>query len=199
MYSLAQKLFTRPQMTWMGLVSKIILVGLVLMLTLFSSVAVANAQTRCWTTVGSTGTVTDLADSEAAGIDGNHIGIRREVSNATVSIRYNVTAVSGIFGGERNTKTIAVRFVDNGDAAQVMVKLQQLNLSTGSLSTLAELNSNNFQPNFQAQERVIPFNCQRPDFDFSKNVYYIVVELIKTGADGRPLIRGIRICGNGIC
>lgn len=158
----------------------------------------ASAQDRCWTTVGSAGTV-DEADLGAVALSSNTAAVSGAVTNATVDIRYNVVAVDGVFGGERRTKNLKVRFADNGAAAQVIVRLWRLNISTGVFAALAELNSDNYAPSIVAQEQSVSFNCDGPEFDFVNNIYYIEVLLIKTGAGGNPLIRAIQICGNGIC
>ena len=166
--------------------------------SLFCHATPVFAQFHCWTTVGSDGTV-DEADLGTVALSANSAAVRGTVASATVDVRYNVVAVEGIFGGERNTKTLTVRLADNGAAAQVIVRLQQLNISTGVITVLADLDSNSFPPSGVAQQRSIPFNCDRPEFDFQHNIYFFDVQLIKTAAGGNPLIRAIQICGNGIC
>ncbi len=167
-----------------------------LALVLFCYSLSVTAQTHCWTTVGSAGTV-DEADMGNVALSAVTTAVKNSVANTTVDIRYNVVAVEGIFGGEQ--KMLTVRFADNGAAAQVIVRLRQLNISNGVQTTLAELNSNDFPQSPVAQAQSMVFNCQKPEFDFVKNVYYIEVELIKTGAGGNPLIRAIQICGGVVC
>lgn len=171
-----------------------ILVGMALTFILFCHTAAVSAQDPCWTTVGSAGTV-DEADLGTVALSPNTAAVSGAATNATVDIRYNVVAVDGVFGGEENSKTLTVRFADNGAAAQVIVRLQQLNILTGVTTTLAELNSNAFPPSNVAQTQFTNFNCQRPEvFDFENNIYYLNVPLIKTGSSGNPLIRAIKIC-----
>lgn len=178
--------------------TRMILMAAVVVLVVLACAPPASAQSRCWTTVGSAGTV-DEADLGIVNISGDHTAVRGDVDSSTVDIRYNVVAVDGVFGGERNMKTMTVRFVDNGDHARVVVELRELDLVSGSFRTLAELDSNEFPPHFQAQAREIGFNCGDKEFDFANKVYYIAVKLVKTGAAGNPLLRGIDLCGNGIC
>jgi hypothetical protein len=166
--------------------------------SLFCHATPVFAQAHCWTSVGSDGAV-DEADLSTVALSANSASVRGVVASAIVDIRYNVVAVDGIFGGERNTKTLTVRMADNGPAAQVIVRLQQLNISTGVITMLAELDSNTFPPSVVAQRRGTVFNCDRPEFDFQNNIYFFEVQLIKTAAGGNPLIRAIQICGNGIC
>jgi len=167
-------------------------------LSLFCAVTPVFAQANCWTTVGSAGTV-DEADLSTVALSANSASVSGSVANATVDIRYNVVAVNGVFGGERNTKTLTVRFADNGAAAQVIVRLIQLNISNGSFNILAQLDSNDFTPSNVAQKQSRGFNCDAPEFDFAKNIYFFDVQLKKTAVGGNPLIRAIQICGNGIC
>lgn len=166
--------------------------------SLFCHATPVFAQFHCWTKVGSDGTV-DEADLSTVALSANSAAVKGTVASATVDIRYNVVAVDGIFGGERNTKTLTVRLADNGAASQVIVRLQQLNISTGVITMLVELNSNAFPSSVVAQQRSIPFNCDKAEFDFQHNIYFFDVQLIKTSAAGNPLIRAIQICGNGIC
>lgn len=104
-----------------GLKVKNLLTGIALVL--FSYAASAYAQTvakKCWTMVGSDGTV-EQADLSIVALSSNTAAVRSGVSKGIVDIRYNVVAVDGIFGGERNTKTLTVRLADNGPEAQVIV------------------------------------------------------------------------------
>ena len=176
--------------------SKLTSIGLTFLL--FCCSATALAQGSCWTSVGSDGTV-DEADLGVVALSPNTAAVRSATLGATVEIRYNVVATDGIFGGESKTKNLTVRFADNGNSAQVIVRLITFNIISGVSSTLVEFNSNNFPPSNVAQAKTVGFNCQKPEFDFEKNIYFIEVQLIKTGINGNPLIRGIIICGNGIC
>lgn len=166
--------------------------------SLFCHATPAFAEPKCWTAVGSDGTV-DEADLGTVALSANSAAVKGTVANATVDIRYNVVAVDGVFGGERHTKFLAVRYADNGAAAQVIVRLQRTNISNGGTTKMAEFDSNLFPPSGVAQMRGTTFNCDEPELDFGLNVYFVEVELIKTGVGGNPLIRAIQICGNGIC
>jgi len=173
------------------------LASMALIFILFCHIAIVSAQDRCWTAVGSDGTV-DEADLSTVALSANSAAVRSTVTNATIDIRYNVVAVDGIFGDPRHTKSLTVRFADNGAAARVVVRLQRMEISTGVVTTLVELNSNDYAPSTVAQTQTISFNCDGPEFDFQKNIYYIEVQLIKTGASGKPLIHVLQIC-NSVC
>src|SRR5688572_22376622 len=74
---------------------------------LFCHATTAFAEPKCWTAVGSDGTV-DEADLGTVALSSNSAAVKDAVANATVDIRYNVVAVDGVFGGERQTKFLAV-------------------------------------------------------------------------------------------
>jgi len=175
-----------------------ILVGITLTVMLLCYAAAVSAQDRCWTIGGSTGTV-DEADLNFVTLTDNTAAVSGAVTNVIADIRYNVVAVDGVFGGEQNMKTLTVRFADNGTAAQVIVRLRRVHMFTGVLTTLVQLNSNDYPASTVAQTQSEAFNCQDPEFDFQNHLYYIEVPLIKTGAGGNPLIRSIQICHSTPC
>jgi hypothetical protein len=142
---------------------------------------------------GSTGTV-DEADLNLVTLTNNTAAISSAVTNAAGDIRYNVVAVDGVFGGDRNTKRLTVRFADNGENARVLVHLRRVHIDSGVLTTLETLDSNEFPASTVAQTRSQGFNCGGPEFDFEHHIYYIEAQLIKTGSGGTPLIRSIHIC-----
>ena len=174
------------------------LAGLAVASTLAFHAAPAAAQLPCWTMVGSDGTV-DEADLSIVSMDANTAAVSNAVDQASVEIRYNIVAVDGVFGGDRRTKTFTVRMADNGASAQVIARLQRLNISSGVVTTLAVLDSNAFPPSVVAQRRTMQFNCSGPELDFERHVYYVSVQLIKTAAGGTSLVRALQLCGNGIC
>jgi len=154
-----------------------------------------SAQQQCWTSVGSAGTV-DEADLKIVAISSNTTAVNSATLAGTVDVRYNVVATAGLFGGECNAKFLTARYADNGSSAQVIIRLYTFNIKTGVSATLVELNSNNFPQSNVAQAQTVSYNGS---FNFSTNIYYIEVQLIKTGTSGNPLIRGLQICAAGIC
>jgi len=146
----------------------------------------AHAVWRDWTTIGAVGTV-DERDQGMQAING-WVHIREDVTG-TLNLRYNVTAVDGLFGGEG--VELGVRFIDNGADAQVVVRLQQYALETGDGTTLLTLDSNEFsaRDEFQLQTEVA---CG-VRFNFFPYAYYLDVELRKTHATGRPALAIIQL------
>jgi hypothetical protein len=166
--------------------------ALVMMMGVLLSTAITSAQgTKCWTMVGSTGTVppTELGLITTSL---NKIAVRTDIGSAVVHVRYNIVAVDGLLQGE--AQSMRVRFTDNGSSAQVRVRLLQTNIRTGLSTIVAELDSNSFKPSSVAQVQSTQFGCQALDFDFQSNIYYVDVTLLRTGPTGSPDIRGLQIC-----
>ncbi|MBP6824582.1 MAG: hypothetical protein KA368_23760 [Acidobacteria bacterium] len=90
----------------------------------------------------------------------------------TVTIRYNVTAVDGLFTQNSNAIRMTVRYLDPGDYASLTVKLIEKNLTTGAKTTRLSFASNQYpsSPSYQVQ---YASDGNQTDFDFSQNVYYI--------------------------
>jgi hypothetical protein len=115
--------------------------------------------------------------------NGGVVTLRADVTG-TLNLRYNVTSVDGLFGGEG--VELGVRFRDTGSAAQVVVRLQRYALETGDLTTLLTLDSNEVSgsEDFQLQTEV---DCGLR-FNFFPYAYYLDVELRKTDTTGRPAL-----------
>jgi hypothetical protein len=156
----------------------------------------ASAQTpdheKFWTTVGSAGTLdeksvdkaffnnavvqrgTPLIISKGMTLEPRVEGGVEETDFAV--IRYNVTAVDGLFGG--GFIGMVVRYLDEG--ARVEVNLIEVNLASGARTTLLEFDSNDpWQPVQNGYHTAEAFGCtRRPQaFDFTKNAYYIEATL----------------------
>jgi hypothetical protein len=154
--------------------STTLLVALVL-----GSASIAGAvDEKPWTSVGSAGTVDE--DSLDRILLHTAIAQVRDTGPASVStVRYNIVAVEGLFGGDGGINLTA-RFLDAHDDDQVLLLLRQSSVLTGALTTLVVLDSNDYPPSFSYQTRSV---CN-PDgrFDFSQNAYYIEAILTKAAA-----------------
>src|SRR5215217_4411079 len=142
-----------------------------LFFSLFCCFTTVTAQQQCWTSVGSDGTV-DEADLGVVALSSNTAAVKPATIAATVEIRYNIVATQGLFGGECNTKTLLIRYADNGSQAQVIVRVHTFNIRTGVSSILAEFNSNNHATSNVAQARSVSFAT---NFFFQTNIYYVEV------------------------
>lgn len=162
-------------------------VCLVLAYMLLCYPATVYAHERCWTSVGSAGTVDESGLANIV-LTSQSAAIKGTVTNATVTVRYNVVSV-GVFVGEQ--ARLRVRFADNGTSAQVIVRVRKLTLSNGAFTTLAVLDSDTFPIGDQTRDKGFSGS-----FDFEKHAYSVDVELRKTGAAGNPQVYALQICGD---
>ncbi|MBS1791469.1 MAG: hypothetical protein JST85_27400 [Acidobacteria bacterium] len=117
-----------------------------------------------------------------------------------VIVRYNVTAVEGLFTDSANGIRMLVKYLDAGEHAQVTVKLQEFNFSTGAITTRLSFDSNQYADSTGYQLRYAS-DTTKPDFDFVKNAYYIEATLKMThspiyGLDGpltAPKLAAVRL------
>lgn len=174
--------------------SQLLLTAMLVALCVTAPASAQGPDNNCWTSVGSGGTVDD-ADLDQFTTNLNAVGVRSALSSATVLVRYNVTAVDGVFV---DGKELRVRYTDNGAGARVVARLRQVNINTGSGATLAELDSDDFaqSPNPQTQAMTI---CGSPELDFATFAYFVEVTLVKTASSGTPDVRALRLCGGVSC
>lgn len=164
---------------------------------LLSSVAAFAATPdgdRLWTTVGSAGTL----DEDSVGkVFFHHGRVQKgtpappvnpasrqpqtegesvEVPDSAV-IRYNVTAVDGLFG--QNDIGMKVRFRDEGKGARVLAQLIEVDLETGAEVTLLTFDSDNALVEATGYRTLEVFTCggKAEPFDFVNKAYYIEATL----------------------
>jgi hypothetical protein len=164
-----------------------------IVLILIASVITTSAQAqdvKAWSTAGSTGTV-DRADlnkifysngivafSEILGTQLSAGRVSRlQLQTVQAVIRYNVTAVDGLFF-DSGPLCMVVRFRDNGNRARVFLRLLKLNLEDGTTSTVLTFDSNSFPPQTDFQGNTVS-TTGRATFDFSHNAYYVEATLTK--------------------
>jgi hypothetical protein len=93
-------------------------------------------------------------------------------------IRYNVTAVDGLFGG--NLVGMQIRFRDEGVGAQVVAELIEVDIFTGAEVTLLTFDSNAiWVPVLQGYHVWDVWTCTKraQPFDFVRKAYYIEATL----------------------
>jgi hypothetical protein len=165
---------------------------LAMLLTLASQSAFAQ-NNKSWTTVASAGTVNDQ-DLSKVELSGGGLASFNAAAAAsdTAYLRYNITAVDGLFVG--GSPQMRVRFQDNGGNAQVVVYLMELNLSTGLPKKILELDSNDFAaaPSLQTQKTGV-CDAFGSSFNFTDKAYYIEAKLVRTGAGGFPRLAAIQV------
>ena len=157
------------------------------------------ASAQVW--VGSTGTVDPNSVNLVKYIDGK-VELRNDAPvGATAFIRYNVLPVRDLATDLNGIsyRVFAARFLDDG-AGHVFLRLQQLNLSTGVITTLMTFDSNMSSPSSSYQEGNTPGNptfnftwADSESFDPSDSVYYVEAQLSRTATGGQAGLAGFSI------
>lgn len=178
---------------------------------LFSALGV-SAETpdheRFWTTAGSTGTLDEKSEGkvffehakvqkgETLDFDGAVRRVRTEGSGGleetdSAVIRYNVTAVDGLFGG--NMVGMQIRYLAEGASARVVAQLIEVDLFTGAEVTMLTFDSDGFvaEDGYHVNE---VWACTKTDqaFDFTRKAYYIEATLT-TNTFVTPSAAGIKV------
>jgi hypothetical protein len=164
----------------------------------------ANAQT--W--VASTGTIDQSSLLTFKFKDG--AAFVRSGQLGKVLLRFNILPVGDLLVPVTNAccegRALWVRFLDNGEGAQVLVNLKRLNVITGETTILLSFDSKDFpsQPTFQD---ATPNNGLGPLVNFSfatgpfngamnqggDSVYYLEATLIRSKHGGTPGLASISI------
>lgn len=174
-----------------------ILLAACLLLSPLAASAATPDDERFWTTVGSAGTLDEESEGKvffdrAKVQKGKTIGFKQarsqprtegdggvELTDSAV-IRYNVTAVDGLFG-EIGPLSMTVRFLADGVSAQVIAQLIEVNVETGAKATLLTFDSDAAVVLDGYQVHQV---CAREfQFDFVRNAYYIEATLTTSAID----------------
>ncbi len=159
-------------------------------IALLFAVAAAQAQSeRSWTSIGAAGAVTPTQQSLIEH-SLNWARIPVSLNSATVTLRYNINAVDGLFppGFGVNNFAFGARYIDNGAGGQVQWRLRSYNHDNGTTTTIASVDSNDMPQSASAQDN---FKCIAANFDFSVNSYYTEVVLTKTALAGRAQVGSV--------
>lgn len=205
------------QRSHVKIINSFLSLALLLTATL-ANTSVARADTdywlKAWTTVGSAGTI-DEADTSKIVLQGSTISfpeilppaskdsakdsaaaIGFPLETVTAVVRYNVVATDNLLEGGTHLG-LRSRFRDDGNNAQVILRLIEVNIETGASTNILTLDSNSFAANagYQAQS-VSTFIGNR--IDFFQNAYFIEATLIQKKSPialigGRPGISVIQL------
>ncbi len=162
----------------------------------------AITSSRPWSAAGSTG-VLDEGDNPFDRIwttmpvryDRQRVYVRSDLPSTrypvTGMLYYDLLPETGLNTGVGSTK-LKVRYRDTGANDQVIVRIMEMNMNTGTLNTKLAFNSNNFAASSSPQTREISI-CST--FDFTNNVYHVETLLTKNSATGTetPSILGMQI------
>lgn len=185
------------------------LVGLALLLCGFN-VAPVSAQDayKIWTSVASTGTVDETDQNEIA-FSGPFATFSATAAPAARSvIRYNVTAVDGLFvaPGPLWWPNLIVNYRDNGADARVQVILREYDFLTAQNTPFKQMlfDSDLYAQSNDYQTRTVG-DCGNFDvFNFVPNnqtvhAYYIEVHFYRANANGNPGLGGLGLSRYGVC
>ena len=161
----------------------------VLTLLLFATIFVtfnaltAHAQgatVAYWTTTGSGGATEDEANP-ARPVYTNNTASVNFGPNGNFILRYNITAVDGLFNGPSGS--LIVRYRDTGDA-RVVVQLRRANITAGGNELIATFDSD-LQPNPPAFVTAPPVLFVHT-FDFNQYAYWLEVTMTKNSDASLP-------------
>ena len=165
------------------------------MMILAALTATAVAQSKPWTTVGSTG-IPDESDQVI--YTGNIVYLDGD----SAVVRYNVVAVDGLFGAGpvATFPRMTVTFRDNGDNNHVVVRLRRAQINGTTVTTLLTLDSNDYASSgsFQTRTRTA---CGAAAFayDFDNYAYFIEVTMSRTGLPVTPGVAEIKLDRTANC
>lgn len=182
---------------------------LVLSAALTTSAAAQDGY-KIWTSVASTGTVDESAADNIM-FGGPYASFKNTVAGPTRAvIRYNVTAVDGLFAqaGPLSWPALSVNYKDDGADARVVVYLREYefgaNPASPALNTRIVFDSDLYPPSNEYQTRNIG-NCgEFHDFQFvpdNQNIraYFLEVNLVRDSAHGNPGLGALALTRYGVC
>jgi|SRR5215213_3398443 len=153
----------------------------VAMLLTFNSMTALAQSTDYWTTTANAGATEDEANpakptytNQTAAVNGGPTGL--------YALRYNLTAVDGLFNSGNGFMRLRVR--DNGTAANVLVTLRRSNIFAGGIETVATFDSDSIAAGsgFQTPTDVLFTHS----FDFTNYAYWLDVTFNRMDATGTP-------------
>jgi hypothetical protein len=154
----------------------------------------ANERVAKWTSVGSVG-IPDEQDRDLVNYNLGRVGLLSSAPDRVDAVlRYNVNSLSQ----GKGISYLTVRYADNGAETQVIVRLRQYVLNTGSDTVLLEFDSDDFASSPNYQTRTVGSTGTEFDrfyLDFQHASYYIEVVLKKAGASGNPALGIVQISG----
>jgi hypothetical protein len=165
---------------------------------------------QTWSAAAVTGTVDEAGLSMFQANSTGSVSIKSSVASGTLEIRYNLSHMPIVIrkpfdpqdDGPDQRIFLRARLRDTGAGSRVIVRLQQLNLDTSELQTLATFDSDDpANPAFPSTSyglyttRLnVPSTFQ---FDFSRFAYYVEAQLIKTSSSANPGLMAVQICTPG--
>ena len=153
----------------------------VALIVTFNSLSVRAQGTDYWTTAAGASATEDEANPARPTYTNQTAAINAGPTGVYV-LRYNVTAVDGLFNTASGFMRLRLR--DNGVGANVVVALKRSNLSAGGLETIVTFDSAAMGAGSGYQTPAdVPFTHT---FDFTNYVYWLEVTLNRIDETGVP-------------
>jgi hypothetical protein len=173
-------------------------IGLLLVFVLMVSSAPAARQdvTRAWVSAGAAGTLDETSTALARFGSNGAVAIMDSARfPATLTIRYNIVAVDGLWEDTTTSEGLPlclnVRHRDNGPNARVVVRIKQVDLADGTITTATTFDSDK---TFVADDYRHNLVCDPAlAFDFYRNAYFVEAQLSRRTAAGNPGLQIISI------
>jgi len=153
---------------------------------------------RPWTTVGATGTFSRPDD--LANVTFDNAGWIQPGPNETyVIVRYNITAVDGLFetAGPLLTRPyLRVRFRDPGEGARVGLTLREYDPADPDAFPITNrilFDSNTYAGNADFQTRAVSCTVEPFNFDFANKAYFLEARLTRTTDGPFPALAYVQI------
>lgn len=161
------------------------------------TLARSAAAQYCWVGGGSIATVDD--EDLAIAEQGAELRIRSTAPlPAVVDARDNVVGIwDFVLEPTPVNRLMTVRYLDNGTEARVQVFLRQQSLSTGASTDLLTFDSDAYPASntVQVREIPIPLTCSLSNaLATTENLYFVRLQLTKSGAGGTPAVHMVRVC-----
>jgi hypothetical protein len=150
-----------------------------------------------WTAAGVTGIVDDASTAIHVFNNTGSVSIKSSVSSGTLEIRFPVQTLPVNTSPEGACVQMRARLRDTGPGARVLVRLMRLDITTGSLRSLGEIDTDT-EPLLEGNHYSLYQTCLNvPNafpFDVASFAYYVQAQLIKTTTTGNPGLMAVQIC-----
>jgi hypothetical protein len=173
-------------------------VSVVFLFALTRGTLAQDTPQRSWTHVGAAGVPDESSAPLRFGSNGAVAVGLSVAAPARVVLRYNITAVNGLFANEEGLPLcLHVRYRDTGADARVVVRIRQVIFGIFAepgehVQTLVTFNSDS--ADLESREYVGATVCsERLAFHFYNNAYFAEVELWKLGPTGDPGLHALGI------
>lgn len=125
------------------------------------------------------------------------VSIKASVASATLDIRFPVQTLPLKDSPEGACVRMRARLRDTGEGARVLVRLMRLDITTGSLRSVGQIDTD-AQPLLNGNHDSVYQTCLNvPNafpFDVGSFAYYVDAKLIKTRATANPGLMVVQIC-----